>query len=133
MISHLISAMSYSISDVDWIYSTLELGICNSTFKLNDCVIYCRVRPYTVCRQTTPGGRRLAINAHRVALMKKVRTVDVPSCIQASHLCHRPGCINLDHINPEDQGTNEARKLCYENKICSGHGDHPACILYPSH
>lgn len=124
--------MSYSISDVDWAFSTLDPLICPSVFTFGECLIYCRIRPYTVCRRTTPSGKKLAINAHRLALMTKMRTVDIPSDIQASHLCNRPGCIKLEHIFPEDKFTNEERKICHTRKICSGHGDHPDCIIKTS-
>ncbi|KAK9384655.1 zinc-binding loop region of homing endonuclease [Lipomyces mesembrius] len=29
-----------------------------------------------------------------------------------SHLCHRPGCINADHLVVETEEYNQSRKIC---------------------
>ena len=52
--------------------------------------------------------------------------------LQIAHLCHRPGCVNPDHLAAEDSFTNNNRKPCGKLKtkkpptcIC---GQSPPCF-----
>ena len=56
-----------------------------------------------------------------MALMVKVRNLDIQSEQQASHLCFNKLSINHDHIVFEDNYTNNNRKTCFLNGNCSGH------------
>lgn len=56
-----------------------------------------------------------------MALMVKVKNLDIPPEQQASHLCNNKLCINTDHIVFEDNYTKNNRKTCFLNANCSGH------------
>ena len=67
---------------------------------------------------------------HRMALMVKLRNLDVPAKQQASHLCNIKTCINTDHLTFEDNYINNSRKLCFFNRKCTGHGEgKPSCLV----
>lgn len=85
-------------------------------------------------RDAPASGHRTR-GAHRIALMVKFRDFDVPASLQASHLCNNRLCVNTDHLNFEDNYTNNSRKGCFFRGICTGHVDvsgieQPSCILH---
>jgi hypothetical protein len=72
--------------------------------------------------------------AHRMALMVAMHDLDVSSRKQASHLCNNKLCVNVVHLNFEDNYTNNNRKICFDSGHCSGHVDtegqkQPDCIV----
>ena len=76
--------MTYSISDIDRAYSTLELGICESTFKctlMYHLLLCAAIHSYS--QSTTPDWKRTVVNFCRLALLKTMPTVDVPSTFWA--------------------------------------------------
>ena len=119
--------MAYTLSDVEWAYDSMLDS--PSTRPLGKCKIYCRANKYTVLRRTTDAGTKIAVNGHRLALMKKMQTVNIPEGVQASHLCHKPGCVEIDHISPETDLVNKSRKACEQRRLCLGHPGYPMCIF----
>lgn len=59
--------------------------------------------------------------AHRVALMVKERTLDLPPEQQASHLCNNKLCVNTEHLVLESCSVNCQRRLCFRLGRCIGH------------
>ena len=59
--------------------------------------------------------------SHRVALMLHFRDFDVPSSMQASHLCNNKLCVNVEHLVFEGNSTNNLRKTCFSLHKCIGH------------
>ena len=73
-------------------------------------------------------------SVHRMALMVKLRDLDVSPEQQASHLCNNKLCINTEHIVFEDNFTNNNRKSCFLASKCSGHPctngtERPDCLV----
>lgn len=50
--------------------------------------------------------------------------------VDASHLCHKPYCINPHHIVFESASLNLSRNSCFMKFRCNGHGDNPSCIFF---
>lgn len=67
--------------------------------------------------------------AHRVVLMLRDKTLQIPRDKDASHLCHNSSCVNVNHMNLEPRGVNNQRKSCDVEGICFGHGSYPKCKL----
>ena len=47
-----------------------------------------------------------------------------------SHLCHRPQCVNIKHLNIEPHQINCQRSQCRQNKHCSLHESYPTCMFF---
>ena len=68
------------------------------------CIIWtgCTKKGYGQFRYKDPRDPEAANHktrsVHRMALMVKVRDLDIPPVQQASHLCNNKLCINTDHI-----------------------------------
>lgn len=73
-------------------------------------------------------GRRVKVRVHRAVYFLETGQVLDPK-IHVSHLCHNKLCINLNHLNYEPQGVNNARKVCFNEGVCTGHYGYPACRL----
>ena len=65
--------------------------------------------------------------AHRLRLMMKIRTFQLPSNIEASHICGERKCIRASHISAEEKNTNKGRQICHGLGQCTGHN--PECIF----
>lgn len=82
----------FTLKDAQWAYSCLEV----TAKHVGGCLIYSTPGKYHYFHRTTkPGGVYVGENAHRLALMIKLGTVDVPESLEASHLCHEPACVKL--------------------------------------
>ena len=46
-----------------------------------------------------------------------------------SHLCHKTLCCSPHHLVIEPVSVNNARKVCAQSGRCTGHVDHPACLV----
>ena len=83
-------------------------------------------------------GRYKTKGVHRVALMvsDKIRKLDIPANLVASHLCNNSLCVNVDHLNFEPQSVNNNRSICFSNSTCYGHGadlegqPRPPCLIH---
>lgn len=52
------------------------------------------------------------------------------SNLHVSHLCHVRNCINIEHLNLEEDFINQGRRLCNDMHRCGGrHGGEPGCIF----
>jgi hypothetical protein len=49
--------------------------------------------------------------------------------VDGSHLCHRPFCVNPEHIVFEANTLNLSRNHCFNKFECDGHGKNPRCIF----
>ena len=73
----------------------------------------------------------LVVSVHRLVYMLAGMKPDH----QMSHLCHRKLCVRLQHLTDETAIENTRRNECNkvpnkgEEKVCSGHGDRPHCIV----
>ena len=116
----------FTLKDAQWAYSCLEV----TAKHVGGCLIYSTPGKYHYFHRTTkPGGVYVGENAHRLALMIKLGTVDVPESLEASHLCHEPACVKLAHLEAEPKELNDQRKTCNEEKCCMGHLPAPVVIL----
>ena len=71
------------------------------------------------------------IHAHRLAKLLSIRSLDMPSSFDASHLCHNTLCINPLHICFEPHGFNNQRQSCAAANKCFGHPDPlPECLVH---
>ncbi len=52
------------------------------------------------------------------------------SRVDASHLCHKPFCVNPDHVVFESAAKNIARNYCLRRFKCRGHPGSPDCIFF---
>ena len=121
------------VEDIDFIYSAIEIS--DKTQRVGTCLVYSRETQYNnVIKPLYDGpnkGTVVRINAHRLALFKKMRSSRIPETTHASHLCGRKGCINIDHISPEPSHVNNSRIICHADGVCdtSAHGEYPPCIF----
>jgi hypothetical protein len=46
-----------------------------------------------------------------------------------SHLCHKPLCLNINHLHQESMRVNNIRRNCKRVGQCIGHPGHPNCII----
>ena len=75
-----------------------------------------------------PGKPAQEIYVHRLVWMLTNRVDSFPSGYEASHLCHTPKCININHIRLETHAENQSRQTCNLYGVCVGEHD-PECIL----
>ena len=76
-------------------------------------------------------GRRACSNIHRLALMLSGGTFkELPSDLDASHLCHNKICVRLSHLSLEPRQVNLSRKRCVKAGQCKGHLSYPECLLH---
>lgn len=47
---------------------------------------------------------------------------------EISHLCHKKGCVNLNHLTRESKSVNENRKKCSKKGYCTNNHK-PKCIF----
>lgn len=122
-----------SIDEVEFTYDCLIHS--GTLIYVGDCIQYGHdPAKYNSIRKRVDSGV-VREYAHRIALMKKMKTVNIPSDLEASHLCHMKACINPEHIIAEPHNINMTRLACFNesqrlNKTyCFGnHGDYPACL-----
>lgn len=82
----------------------------------------------------TPGKSKTTIHAHRLALMIWVTgSWDIPSELDASHLCGTRNCVRPTHLVLESREENKSRQICHTFKVCTGHDPRPHCIFPPAH
>lgn len=110
--------------------------IAANSLKNGDCVVYGSAGSYHNIKIRHFGpGRTIRIYAHRLALLKKINTLEIPKNMQASHLCHEKACINIDHIEAEPQHINMARIPCMNERAARmdphfwfGHQGYRNCV-----
>ena len=84
----------------------------------------------------TINGRKIHARVHRVALLKKIRQVELPDSMEASHLCHNKKCMNIDHLIAEPHDINMSRYTCAymrtstgDNSYCTNdHASYENCL-----
>ena len=82
----------HSQEEVKYSYEHLA---ANATIN-GDCLVYGSTGKYHDVKVRHFGpGRVLRIYAHRLALLKKMNSLDIPKTVEASHLCHEKACIKL--------------------------------------
>lgn len=69
-------------------------------------------------------------HVHRVALMVKLRRLEIPKELDASHLCHNRMCVNAEHLALEPHAVNNNRQHCRSLGKCFGHGTYLECMLH---
>ena len=128
-----------SLAEVDMFYNMLESSTLTNQGRQGTCVEY---RPNTntsnqyVQSSRTINDCKITIRVHRVALLKKLRSVSVPEGLEASHLCHNKRCIALEHIVAETHAINQSRNSCAYRRQITGdaefctddHEGHEQCI-----
>ena len=75
---------------------------------------------------------RTTIHAHRLALMIWITgSWDIPSELDASHLCGTRLCVRPSHLVLESREDNKSRQICHSYNVCNiGHD--PKCIFPPA-
>ena len=112
-----------SVEEVDLFYSMLEANVLTNQGSNSTCSEY---RPNAdtsnkyVQTSRRINGIKITIRVHRVALLKKIRSVQVPEGLEASHLCHNKRCINLEHIVAETHAVNQSRIECANIRMATG-------------
>jgi len=87
-----------TVQEVEYAYE----HIAANSQRHGDCLIYGSADKYHNTKITHFGpGQHIRIYAHRLALLRKMKTIVIPAHLQASHLCHQKACINVDHIEAE--------------------------------
>ena len=84
-------------------------------------------RGYGVMKLTYD-GKSHTVFVHRLVYYLHHRKDCTPGT-EISHLCHKTDCINLSHLNMEPHAVNMQRQKCKEQRSCTMHGVHPACIF----
>ena len=102
----------------------------------NFCLLYNgdqNAQGYSKVSYRTPlTGHSTSSNIQRIAVMVRQGTLDLDPRLDASHLCHNPLCINVDHIHLEPRKVNCQRRRCVSEGQCLGHEGHPECLLHLS-
>ena len=81
-----------------------------------------------------PDGNTKLMRVSRVIYMIKHKSLTIPTendagqSLEMSHLCHHTLCVSPDHLLLEPQSTNNERKHCYNQNICTK-SHLPHCIL----
>ena len=75
-----------------------------------------------------PGYAKRKYGVHRAVLMLHHKLNFAPTEIHASHLCHTPKCVNIDHLRFESAEINGQRQTCNTEGYCYFNHD-PACIF----
>lgn len=68
-------------------------------------------------------------HVHRLILMIKLRSLNIPKELDASHLCHNSLCVNVGHLSLEPHSINNNRQCCKSYGHCIGHGGFPDCMI----
>lgn len=84
-----------------------------------------------------PDAGHRSKGVHRMAILvcDRVKDLDVPPSLVASHLCNNSLCVNVAHLSLEPQSVNNNRSICFSTNNCSGHGtdsrgnERPKCLL----
>ena len=94
-----------------------------STRPLRKCNIYCSTDKCTALRREADPSIKIVLNGHRQAVMKKKMIIVIISeGVYALHMCHKPGCIELDPSKPEALLFNSSHKEYLDRRTCHGHG-----------
>ena len=90
---------------------------------------------YSSIRKRQASGVVVREYAHRIALMKKIKSTVFPTDLEASHLCHMKACINTEHLIAEPHDINMSRVKCFNesqrlgNHYCfDNHEGYPKCL-----
>ena len=74
-------------------------------------------------------GKRLRLQAHRLAFFVAAPAQNLCPRYHVSHLCHNKLCINVMHLSYEKSCVNNARSICRRSGECFGHRGHRRCAL----
>ena len=121
-----------TIQEVQYSYDHIA---ANSSIH-GDCLVYGSAGKYHSIKIHHFGpGRQIRLYAHRLALLNKIKELDIPKDLEASHLCHEKACIKMDHIEAEPRHINMARIPCMNERrdrmdphFCFGHPGYPDCV-----
>ena len=97
--------------------------------------LYCNQKgggpKYGRLKVTYPNGQKKLMLAHRFMYMLHHNTLNLPSHMHVSHICHNSLCINPLHLSLEPNNVNIERNSC-KNTVplqCMHHEGYPDCIF----
>ena len=101
------------------------------TFNSVGCILYSTDR-HQIFRATALDGRKIPVFAHQLAMLYKLKILELSSqkqvSQQVSHRCGHPNCVRIEHLILENISKNRSRDSCHRYKICKC-GLQPACVL----
>ena len=128
--------MSYfhTFEEVQFTYDCLIQSSVIS--RVGDCIQYgSNPAKYSYTRKRMTPSRVVRESVHRIALLVKMKVINIPKDLEASHLCHMPACINPEHMIAEPHEINQSRIRCYNESGRLGyacclriHGQYPDCV-----
>lgn len=82
----------------------------------------------------TVRGVKYHIRKHQLSLFLKLKSQSFNmgnwgDDVTASHLCHKKDCLKQEHLSLETLEMNRERDDCFRRRHCSGHKDHPNCLI----
>ena len=109
--------------------------VCDAR-TVGECLEYGKPGQYTQVSKRVSSTRVVRQYVHRVALLKKLQSVDFNPGDETSHLCHNKACIKHEHLAAEPHKINSKRTKCLRERrvngidtFCFGHGsEHPNCV-----
>lgn len=97
-----------------------------------NCMIWQGTRkqhsPYGVKKLSPPGHKPIVRTVHRALYMCHVKSLELPTHMDVSHMCHVPLCVNLAHLVLEDHEVNMARLECKNEGKCTKMHE-PPCMF----
>ena len=125
-----------SIEEVEYTYNCLIQS--GAVTFVGECIQYGGdPDKYSSIRKRQSSGVVVREYCHRIALMKKMKTVNIPTGLETSHICHMKACMNPEHVVAEPHNINMSRLACFnESKrlnqpFCyGGHAEYPSCLHY---
>ena len=114
----------------DFYQSTLDSLMSRTEIGTNGCIIFVGNPSSTYGRLNVqfPGKSKQDIYVHRLAWMLHNGVDHIPVGFEASHLCHIPKCVAIDHIRLETHAENQNRQTCNRYGFCVYEHD-PECIF----
>ena len=139
--AHQLSNSAYADMVQEW-FKKQNLYLEKRTVKCGEDPAFCWTftgrtkHGYGLVDVVIPGRSksRTTIHAHRLALMIWITgSWDIPSELDASHLCGTRNCVRPDHLVLESREDNKSRQICHTSNVCIGHDPRPSCIFPPAH
>ena len=97
--------------------------------KRGECLIFRDTNKYQQVRFVWPNTNiSKKYHIHKFVYLMANKKISVPPGYDISHLCHQPGCVNVDHLICESESINGNRQSCNRDKYCKG-CHYPPCIF----
>lgn len=124
-----ISAMGKfeTLDEVDIFYDMISANQLTSRGPHGTCIEYTAAAAHQssyIQTSRTINGKKIHSRIHVVALLKKMRLVELPVGLESSHLCHNKRCMNVDHIFAEPHDINMSRNTCAYIRNLTGDNDY---------